>query len=206
MSKRLVAAVAGAAVVSGGVAWYASRGSDAASPPTRSFWSYVTAHASEIDPPDDVSEAVTRSDAVVLAHVTGVTDGRQDKACLEVAPVNCPIPKTVFVQLAVDRAVRGSVQPGQVLNLEMFRPPKPLTLEAVREDLPPGQQLFFLSRSGSVVPSVWGVVSLSRGVIAQGSQGIYTALDPVATNDAFVRSFGATTVDEAADAARAAAG
>jgi hypothetical protein len=208
LSKRFSAAVVGAAVISGGVAWYASRTSDAASPPaTRSFWSYLTPEVSEVDPPDDVTQATQRADAVVLAHVTGVVDGREDPACREVAPSGgCSIPKTVFVQLSVDRTVRGSVGKEQVLNLEMFRPPKPLTLDAARQNLPAGRQLFFLSRSKDVStgPSVWGVISLSRGVIAQGSQGVYTALDPAEPNTEYIRSFGATTVDEAADAAAAA--
>jgi hypothetical protein len=209
LSKRLAAAVLGAAVISGGVAWFAARTADTAPPETRSFWSYLTPEVSEVDPPDDAAEAATRSEAVVLAHVTGVSEGREDKACLEVAPTGgCSIPKTVFVQLTVDRTVRGSVERGQVLNLEMFRPPRPLTLDAAREAMPAGRSLFFLSNKGEVrtAQNVWGVISLSRGVIAQGSDGLFAALDPSPPNDEFVRSFGATTVDQAADAVLAANG
>jgi hypothetical protein len=203
--KALAAAV-GAVVLGTGATWYATRPSDEAPGATRSFWSYVTPHASEVDPPRDVAEAAKRSDAIVLAHVVGVTEGREDKACAEVAvTATCSIPKTVFVQLAVDRAVRGSVKPQQVLNLEMFRPPKPLTLDTARDAMPPGELLFFLGAADSGAASnVWGVISLSRGVIAQGPQGLYTALDPEQPAD-FVRSFRAATVEEAADAAAAAA-
>jgi hypothetical protein len=205
-SKRLAAALLGAAVISGGATWYATRPPDTAPPETRSFWSYLTPEVSEVDPPEDVAEAAKRSEAVVLAHVTGVSEGREDKACLEVATTGgCSIPKTVFVQLAVDRTVRGSVERGQLLNLEMFRPPQPLTLDAAREEMPAGPLLFFLSNKGEglTARNVWGVVSLSRGVIAQGSDGLFTALDPNPPNAEFVRSFRATTLDQAADAVQA---
>jgi hypothetical protein len=204
LQKRLVVAVVGAAVLSAAVAWYASRSSETAPPMARSFWSYLTPQVSEVDPPDDVTEAARRSDAVVVAHVTGVAEGREDKACAEVAPAGgCSIPKTVYVQLSVDRTVRGQVEKGHVLNLEMYRPPKPLTLDAARDAMPSGELLFFLSKTADspAAANVWGVSSLSRGVIAQGPQGLYTALDPGQLNAEFIRSFGATTVEGAADRA-----
>jgi hypothetical protein len=209
--RKAAATIVAAAVLGAGATWYAVHQGKHSAPPvaTRSFWSLVTPEASEIDPPDTVSEVAHRSDAIVLAHVTGVTDGREDQACHEVAPVDgCTIPRTVFVQLTVDRTVHGAVQAGQVLNLEMFRPPKPLTLDSARDKMPPGEALFFLGKSSAVsaLQTVWGVVSLTRGVVAQGSKGLYTALDPGEPNTAFLQSFRATTVDQAADAAAAALG
>jgi hypothetical protein len=209
LTRRISAAVVGAALVAGGIAWRSAAGSEAAPQPgTRSFWTYLTGSADEVDPPDDVREVSRRADAIVVAHVTGVVDGRDDAACREVAPQgSCSIPRTVFVQLTVDRTVHGSVKTGQVLNLEMFRPPKPLTLEDARKQLPPGGLLFFLAHSSdsSALQPVWGVVGL-RGVVSQASQGISTALDPRGENAAFLQSFHATTVDQAANAAAAALG
>jgi hypothetical protein len=90
---------------------------------------------------------------------------------------------------------------GQVLNMEMYRPPSPLTIDSIRQNMPQDELLFFLAKSPQDV-DVWGPVSYSRAIIAQNADGIYTPLPPHDGNPGpFLLSFQADTVAQAADKA-----
>jgi len=205
---KIAAVMAGAAIVGGGLAW-ASTGANTDEGKPRGFWQWITPHGSEVNLPQTVGDIANKANAIVLAQVTGIVEGREDRGCLEPGIVKpegkCPINNTVFVQLTVNRVIHGSVSRGQVINLEMYRPPRPLTIESVQENMPPGQLLFFLRKAPEdALNNTWGPVSITRAVIAQGPTGLYTALEPTEPNTEFIQSFRASTVDEAADRAAAA--
>jgi len=217
-ARNLGFALATAAALSGGVAWVST--SSAGTPePERglSFWRSITPTAMEIDLPESVDEIAQRSDAIVVAHVTDVTEGREDRGLYDPTPTapGTPELRTVFVYLAVDRVVHGEVSEQQVLKLEMYHPPRTSTIAEVRKHMPPGQMLFFLFDKAEEAPgslpispsvqlqekSLWGPVTLSRAVIAQGPNGLYPALHPSEETAPFIASFDASTVEGAADRA-----
>jgi hypothetical protein len=205
----LAVAVAAGVLASAGV-WFA-RDDEPTTRPV-SFWRALSASFSEKDPPEDVTEIATRSDAVVVARVTDVVAGRDAKPSFDSTPVldsSDHIP-TSYVQLTVDRVVAGSVAPGATLNLEMFAPPSPLTLKDLRAGLPTGEVLVFLWNKGDRIAraghgatmdprdrQVWTLAS-QRGLVAQGPSGIYEALHGAGEVTPFIASFGATTVEQAA--------
>jgi hypothetical protein len=216
-SRAAVAAVAVAAL-GGSVAWLAQ--SSQSAPPPIPFWGAVSGVVDEVNPPTSVTDIASRADAIVVAQVTGITEGREAKPYVPEPPGGAPLPHSSYVLLTVDRVVRGAVQPGQVLKLEMEHWPAPLTIASMQESLPAGSFLFFLSnkamefqRSGlgaSMDPierELWQPASYT-GVIGQDSSGLYDVLHyyPAAEDDAYLRTFQASTVDEAATKAGASLG
>lgn len=216
--RGLALAVATAAAVAAGAAWFATGEDEAGAGQPKPFWSLISWQGDESNLPADVSDIVKRSDAVVLAHVSGVVDGREMKGFSDATPPNpaIPRPRSVFVQLTVDEVVKGAVTGSQVLNLEMPAPPEPLTIDTVRDGMPPGQMLFFLwnnaalaKRSGFTSATiqqrekdVWQTVG-TTGIVAQNPNGLYKPLlpeDPSTTP--FLQSFGAATVQQAAEKAK----
>jgi hypothetical protein len=203
-------ATASALVLAIGALAVAQGGDD--TPPPASFWSHITPVVAEIDPPQTLDEITAGSDAVVVAHIIGIHDGREAKGVFDPTPpvAGVPLPHTSFVELTVDRVVSGPVTTGQLLTLEMVMPPTPITLDDVRALIPDGEELYFLRNSGTqarragfgsvmdpVEDSIWGLSSM-KGVLAQGPYGLYEMLQPNESDAPFLQSFGATTVDQAA--------
>ena len=210
--RPLVVAAAVAAVIAAGIAWLVpDRGGSGT--PTRSFWSLVSGNDFEVNPPQDVDEISRRADAIVVAHVSGIVDGRQDPGSVGTTPAldGTPPPRSCFVQLTVDKVVKGAVTEQQVLNMEMLTPPAQLGgLAAARDKVPHEELLFFLNegaasaRRGNLGPVVelaekgiyWPVGS--KGVVASNADGLVLALRPSQPDVTFLRSFSASTVDAAA--------
>jgi hypothetical protein len=202
-------AVATALVLGAGALAVARGGDDAGPPPT--FWSLITGVGLEPHPPSTVDDIAVASDAIVVARVTGVRDGRVEKGVFDPTPPvygTVPAPRSVFVELTVDQVVAGDVRSGQTLDLELHAPPAPLTLDDVRALMPTDELMFFLLNSGASARKagygnlvgaaedhIWTLAS-QKGVLAQGSTGLYDALDPNQGDQTFLRSFG-TTLDAA---------
>jgi hypothetical protein len=206
----VTAATASALVLAVGALQIAQGGDD--TPPPASFWSLITPVVAEFHPPETVDQIAAASDAIVVAHITGVRDGRDAKGFFDPTPPlpGAPLPHTSFVDLSVDRVVAGSVASGQTLTLEMVAPPWPDTLDDVRALIPTDQILFFLTHNGTharqegfgsvmdpIEDSIWSLTS-QKGVLAQGPYGLYEMLKPNESDVPFLQSFGASTVDEAA--------
>jgi hypothetical protein len=206
----VTAATASALVLAIGALAVARGGDD--TPPPASFWSSITPVVSEEHPPQTLDQITAGSDAVVVAHISGIRDGRDMKGVFDPTPPvpGAPLPHSSFVELTVDRVVSGQVSNGQRLTLEMVAPPTPTTLDDVRALIPDGEELFFLRNSGTraraagfgsvmdpVEDSIWGLSSM-KGVLAQGPYGLYEMLKPNESDVPFLESFGASTVDEAA--------
>lgn len=204
------AAVAGALLAATGALAIAHGDNDTAPPPT--FWSYITPVAAEVNPPTTMNGLAAASDGIVVAHVTGVRQGRDKKGYLDPTPPlpGVPLPQTSFVDLTVDRVVSGQLTTGQTLTLEMVAPPSPITLDDVRALIPTDQMLFFLTNNGTrlrhdglgavmdpVEDSIWSL-TFQEGVISQGASGLYEALDPNGDNWPFLQTFAATTLSAAA--------
>jgi hypothetical protein len=208
-----------AALLLGAGALQVARGGDDAAPPP-SFWSLITPVVYEVDPPTSVDEVAARADAIVVAHVSGVRDGREQKGFFDPTPAlpgNVAPSRTVFVELTVSRVVAGGVAVGDTLDLELVSPPKPLTLDDVRALVPTGELLMFLdnsgqnarragfgSRVGAEEDRIWKLAS-QKGVLAEGSAGMYDALDPNRADPDYLRSFG-LTLDAAVERTEAALG
>jgi hypothetical protein len=198
-----------ACALAAGATWVVRAAGDE---PGKPLWTSVAGltHSSEVGPLKDVDDAAQLADAIVVAHVTGVTEGRPAQGWLDPTPVPEKYP---WVQLTVDRVVKGSVKPGQVLNLEL----PPIPLEELRGHTEPDAQLFFLTnraigakKSGyaaKVKPAdynIWYTIH-SQGVIGARQGRLYTPMNgDEGFGIAYLASFEATTVDGAADrAARA---
>ena len=214
-ATRLTTAAVAAGVLAAAGTWFAVSAGDE-KPGTRPFWSmFNSVHSMEIDPPDNVDEATQRADAVVVGHVTGVLEGRENKGWFDPTPQDLSGPKRrnlANLQITVDRVVKGKVSEGQVLNFETFQPPQPLTLDQARAHLPEGKVLLFLynraelgKRSGYgalVKPAdsnIWVKIS-DRGMVAETAEGLATPFD-FEVPASYVASFQATTVGAAADRA-----
>jgi hypothetical protein len=221
-SRRSTFATAGftLALVAGAAAWSASSADP--TPPSLPFWAAISGVASEKSPPTSVDDLAQRSDAIVLAHVTDVTDGRELTGIFDPTPPvigSVPLPRTVFVELSIDRAVAGPVVSGTTLRLEMAAPPSPLTVETLRSQMPTGPLLFFLFSSAVQAKNspywtpvveererdIWTPASF-KGVLAEGPDGLYEALRPDDPETTFLQSFQASTLDEAATRAAQALG
>lgn len=210
----------GAAAALGVTAGWVTRAGESR-PEQVSFWGPITGQVSERFIPESVEEVSEAADAIVLAHVTGITEGRV------LVPESDPTPaivnfggiRTVFVLLSVDKAVSGPLAPGQTVKLEMFAPPLPLTAATMRARIPSGPLLFFLwnnasigQRNGVTNPVVearereFWVPASTRGVIGAGPDGLYQALHPHDEPSAYLTSFGATTLEQAAARAAEALG
>ena len=214
-ATRLTTAALAAGVLAAGATWFAVSAGDE-KPASRPFWSmFNSVHSMEIDPPDNVDEATQQADAVVVGHVSGVVEGREDKGWFDPTPPDPRGPKRrnlAYLQITVDRVVKGKVTEGQVLNFETFQPPLPLTLDQARAQLPEGEVLLFLlnraeigKRSGYsalVTPAdsnIWVKIS-DRGMVAATASGLATPFD-FEVPASYLASFQATTVDAAADRA-----
>lgn len=206
----LVTAAGLAAVLGLGGAWLTR--ADEKDPVPTFFWGPITGQVSERFIPENVDEVAKAADAIVLAHVTGVTDGRvlaPDPDPTDSATVGHI--RTVFVLLTVDKAVSGPLASGETVKLEMFAPPLPLTAATMKSRIPSGQLLFFLwnnasigKRNGLTSPVIlarereFWVPASTRGVIAEGPDGLYEALHPHDEPSTYLASFEANTLDEAA--------
>ncbi|HUR52157.1 MAG TPA: hypothetical protein VMZ11_08540 [Mycobacteriales bacterium] len=222
-STRRVAGVVSLAVLATLAVWAVSRSGTADPEPSRPvFWEHLAGQPSEPDPPRDVDEITHRADAVVLAHVTDVTEGREMRGAFDPTPplsTAVPLPRSAFVVLSVDKVLDGTVTTGQTLRVEMQSPPKPLTLDTMRSRIPDGQLLFFLWSSverhraagftSALVQQreqgIWTLAS-SRGLIGARADGLYEVLHEDDADVTFLRSFQATTLDAAAARAAQAAG
>lgn len=207
----VVAALAAvAAFVGVGDAWLTPTRESAPQP--ASFWGPITGELSQRFFPETVDEVAKAADAIVLAHVAGITEGRELVPESDPTPPTPPVPRlrTVHVLLAVDRAVSGPVASGTTVKLEMSAPPLPFTTAMLQPLIPSGQLLFFLwnnasigKRSGVTSPVIearereFWVPASSRGVIAEGPDGLYEVLEPEEADMRFLRSFGATTLEGA---------
>lgn len=209
----VLVAVATVLVVALGALAYAQRGSS--EPPHPGFWPSISVRASETFFPKDVREIARASDAIVVARVTDVTEGRELVPTEPEPPGPFGYPETVFVELTVSRGVSGPFQPGDTVRLEMLRPGQPFAIDSVRSRLPQEESLFFLWNNAQIakrhgapasqIPdadrTLW-VPASSKGVIAEGASGLDEAMH--ADDDAvFLGSFRATTVRQAADRAAA---
>jgi len=207
----ITAAVAASLLILMGALVLAHGDNDTPAPP--SFWSLITPVVAEVDPPATVDDIAPRSDAIVVAHISGVRAGRDAKGFFDPTPPvpGAPLPQTTFVDLAVDRVVAGSISPNQTLTLEMLAaPPAPRTLDDVRALIPSGQMLFFLTNNGKrarhdgfasviepIEDSLWSLAS-QKAIVGQGPAGLYEVLDPNELDVPFLQSFAATTVNDAA--------
>ena len=199
-------ALSAAAVLAAGVVSLTARPGSAAEP--LPFWTLVGGVTVEVNQPQNVDDLSGRADAIVLAHVTGVVDGTQDPG-YEGLPATAGqhLSRSCYVQLTVDRVVKGGVAAQQVLNLEMHTPPWPLGLQAARDNLPREQFLFFLHApsmpKGRVIDQLgsepWHTLG-SRSIVSAGQDGLLLPLSHDEDLN-FVRSFGVTTLPEAADRA-----
>ena len=206
---------ASVAVLAVGLISVAQGGDDVA--PPRPFWSLITPVTMAVDPPQNLDDIANRSDAIVVAHVTGVGAGREQKGFFDPSPPlpGSQLPRSSYVELTVDRVVSGDVSAGQKLTLEtLAAPPSPLTYADVVPLMPTDGLLFFLTNNGAsgrkagfgttmdpIENSLWGLAS-DKAVIAAGPSGLYEALDPNGTDLTFLQSFAATTVDDAASHAQ----
>jgi hypothetical protein len=184
------------------------------------FWATLSGSASEFDPPDDLGEILSRSTDVVVARVTGVVNGRLMEPYADPTPSDSGQGiRTVFVQLTLDKVLKGTVRPQQVLKLEMFAPPVGISLDTVRDSLPAGQALFFLRDKETLAKkggwgaeiqqrehAIWDVTSLSRGAVAENPSGLYEPLEAhdLVGGKEFLQSFHASTLDGAVSATEAA--
>jgi hypothetical protein len=214
-----VLAAGTAAVVALGTAWLSGGGHD--EPARVPFWETLSGAASEFDPPDDLPEIASRSTDVVVARVTGVVEGRLMEPYSDPTPSKSGMQgiRTVFVQLTLDKVLKGTVRPQQVLKLEMFAPPVGVSLDSVRDNLPTGQGLYFLRNKEALAKkggwsaeiqqrehAIWDVASLMRGVVAENTSGLY---EPLEAHDGvggkeFLQSFHASTLDGAVASTEAA--
>jgi hypothetical protein len=194
-----------------------AHGGDDSAPPF-TFWGLITAVGPEADAPESVDDIARSADAVVVARVTGVRDGREQKGYFDPTPSVAdpvPVPRTTFVELTVSKVVAGDVTAGDTLDLEMLSPPQPLGLDDVRAVAPTGDLLLFLDNSGALARAaglasrvgpeedrIWKLAS-QKGVIAQGPTGLYDALRPNEGDTSYLRSFG-ITLDAAVERTEAA--
>lgn len=194
---RFTATVLVAGALGAGGMWFAT-GRDAPKVAALPLWPIVNGmtHSSEsIGAPRTLDAVIKKSDAIVVAHVTDVVEGR---------PSDPGYPeKNLWIKITVDRVVlspdSAPVKEGDVLNFELG----PIPIDQVRGRTESGQQLYFLNNGASrAYPNIWSPVT-ARGVVAEWDAGRYGLGLPLASSEEsdgpFVAAFGARTVAGAAD-------
>lgn len=206
----LAAVVAGAAVLT----FNSIAPQERSQPAGRSFWDTLTPQGSEQFLPQSLDEVANAADAVALARVAGIEEGRAAPV-EDATPGVLPPLRTFFVHLKVDRVVAGAISADEQASLVLEMPrPETADLPALQAELPKGQLLFFLCNSGARAAAagqgdavqqrerrIWYPTS-SRGILSADEQGLLVSLRPEARPSSYLQSFRATTVVEAADRAR----